>query len=221
MRNARILPMLSSKSSMAIMVYTQIKATHFKGTAVAILNSFANHLLIAMPSLKDPNFEHAVIYVCEHSDQGTVGLIINRPMQYPLKLVFDQMNIESPNNEVSERPLLFGGPVQPERGFVIHRPSGVWRSSLSLEGDVTVTTSNDIIHSIALGNGPQDAIIALGYTGWGEKQLDEEVRENRWLVCPFLPRIMYEVPYTERWRFASESILGIRVDHLSSEGGEA
>src|SRR5688500_1167237 len=119
-------------------------------------SSLANHLLIAMPSLKDPNFERSVIYVCEHHLQGTVGLIINRPMQFPLGLVFEQMQIQPITVDRNQLPLLFGGPVQPERGFVIHRPFGGWRSSLALRDDVTVTTSNDIIRAIAENRGPKD-----------------------------------------------------------------
>lgn len=187
---------------------------------MAIGTSFANQLLIAMPSLVDPNFQRAVIYVCEHNEQGTVGLIINRPMQYPLSLVFEQMNIQPIRAEQNNRPLLFGGPVQPERGFVIHRPIGGWRSSLSLRDDVTVTTSNDIIRAIADDKGPKDALITLGYAGWGEQQVEQEVLKNTWLVCPYRPEVLYEVPFSERWEYAG-AILGIRMSQLTSDAGHA
>ncbi|KTC84825.1 YqgE/AlgH family protein [Legionella brunensis] len=183
-------------------------------------SSLANHLLIAMPSMTDPNFERAVIYICEHHVQGTVGLIINRPMQYPLSLVFEQMQIEPTKNEYSQKPLLFGGPVQPERGFVIHRPIGGWRSSLALRDDVTVTTSNDIIRAIAADKGPKDALITLGYSGWGENQLEDEVMNNAWLVCPYTPELLYEVPFSERWEYAG-AVIGVKMNQLTSIAGHA
>ncbi len=121
---------------------------------MALQMSLANHLLVAMPSSKDVNFAQSVIYVCEHHVQGTVGLIINRPMQFDLNFVFNQLRIESTLPTAQHIPLLFGGPIQPERGFVIHRPFGHWRSSLSLLSDeVTITTSNDIIRAIAENKG--------------------------------------------------------------------
>lgn len=182
--------------------------------------SLANHLIVAMPSLTDPNFERTVIYICEHHVQGTVGLIINRPMQYPLSMVFEQMNIEPTSDKQNERPLLFGGPVQPERGFVIHRPTGGWRSSLSLRDDVTVTTSNDIIRAIAEDTGPKDALVTLGYAGWTENQLEQEVMSNVWLVCPYKAELMYDVPFDKRWEYAGLSI-GVKMSQLSSDVGHA
>lgn len=187
---------------------------------MALSSSLANHLLIAMPTLQDPNFDHAVIYICEHNAQGAVGLIINRPMQFPLKLVFDQLQIEPLTQEKNQNPLLFGGPVQTERGFVIHRPYGTWRSSLVLGEDVTVTTSSDIIHAIAKDTGPKDAIIALGYSGWEESQLDEELYKDAWLVCPYRAEILYEVPYEERWFYAGQSI-GVNMNQIYLGTGHA
>jgi putative transcriptional regulator len=183
-------------------------------------SSLANHLLIAMPSLTDPNFERSVIYICEHHPDGTVGLIINRPMRYPLGLVFEQMQIEPIRVEKNQMPLLFGGPIQPERGFVIHRPSGGWHSSLALPNDVTVTTSNDIIRAIAADKGPKDVLVALGYTGWGAKQLEQEVIDNVWLVCPYTPELLYEVPFAARWEYAGLTI-GVNMNQISSDAGHA
>ncbi len=187
---------------------------------MALENSFANHMLIAMPSQTDPNFRHTVIYVCEHQPQGTVGLIINRPMEYPLSLVFDQLQIQSIHKEQNNKPLLFGGPLQPERGFVIHRPLGGWRSSLVLRDDVTVTTSNDIIRAIAADHGPKDVLVTLGYVGWGEEQLEHEVMDNAWLVCPFKPELLYEVPFDQRWEYAGLTI-GVHMNQLTSSVGHA
>lgn len=182
--------------------------------------SLANHFLIALPALKDPNFERAVVFLCEHQAEGAIGLIINRPMQFPLKIVFDQLNIVPDPNVKYQTPLLFGGPIQPERGFVIHRPSGGWRSSLVLQEDVTVTTSNDIIRAIASNKGPKDALVTLGYTGWSESQLEQELMDNSWLVCPFKSELLYEVPFSERWLYAG-STLGVNMYEITSSAGHA
>ncbi|TAL63996.1 MAG: YqgE/AlgH family protein [Legionella sp.] len=187
---------------------------------MAIISSLANHLLVAMPSLNDPNFERTVIYVCEHHVQGSVGLIINRPMQFPLSIVFEQLKIEPIKVEQNSLPLLFGGPIQPERGFVIHKQMGEWRSSLHLQDGVTVTTSNDIIRAIAQDAGPKDVLVTLGYAGWVEDQLEKEVMDNFWLVCPYDPAILYEVPFADRWEYAGLT-LGVKMNQLSSNFGHA
>ena len=173
-----------------------------------------------MPSLHDPNFEKSVIYVCEHHSQGSVGLIINRPMQYPLSIVFEQLEIEPIRVEQNRTPLLFGGPIQPERGFVIHKQIGGWRSSLFLQDEVTVTTSNDIIRAIAQDVGPSDVLVTLGYSSWSEKQLEQEVMDNVWLVCPYKSELLYDVPFDQRWDYAG-SILGIKMNQLVSSVGHA
>jgi putative transcriptional regulator len=187
---------------------------------MSIISSLANHLLIAMPSLNDPNFERTVIYVCEHHEQGSVGLIINRPMKFTRALVFEQLHIEPVNVEQSHQPLMFGGPIQPERGFVIHKQFGGWRSSLFLQEEVTVTTSNDIIRAIAEGKGPPDVLITLGYAGWVEHQLEKEIRDNTWLVAPWDKGIVYDLPFEARWD-AAASALGIKMSQLSSNIGHA
>jgi len=179
--------------------------------------SLRGQLLVAMPSIADEAFEHTVIYVCEHQPEGAVGLIINQPLPYELGFMFDQLQIKSDSKKQKAKPLLFGGPVQPERGFVIHRPFGDWRSSLTLGDDVTITTSNDIIRAIACDDGPEDALVALGFVAWGAGQLDKEI-EAKWLVCPYDARLLYEVPFDKRWE---ETPLGIGVDihQLISTGG--
>jgi putative transcriptional regulator len=187
---------------------------------MGINTSLANSLLIAMPSHNESSFSKTVIYVCEHGLQGTVGLIINKPMQFPLGLVFDQLQIEPARVENNHLPLLFGGPLQPERGFVIHRPFGKWRSSLTLQEDVTITTSNDIIRAIAHDTGPKDVLVTLGYVGWGADQLDQEVIDNHWLVCPLKPELLYDVPFEQRWEYAGLSI-GVKMNQLTSSVGHA
>lgn len=188
---------------------------------MTIQMSLANHFLVSMPSLNDIVFAQSVIYVCEHHVQGTVGIIVNRPTEYPLSLVFDQLQIKSKFEEINNRPLLFGGPIQPERGFVIHRPVGHWRSSLSLFGDdVTITTSNDIIRAIADDTGPKEVLVALGYVGWESQQLEQEIVNDAWLVCPFKPELLYEVRFEDRWK-ATALTLGVHMDQLISSGGHA
>ncbi len=187
---------------------------------MATISSLANNLLIAMPSLHDPNFEKTVIYICEHREEGSVGLIINRPMQFSLSMVFEQLDIEPIHLEPNHLPLMFGGPVQPERGFVVHKQLGTWRSSLFLQDEVTITTSNDIIRAIAEDKGPKDVLVTLGYSGWIEKQLEKEILDNVWLVCPYRSEILYEVPFEERWEYAG-SILGIKMNQLSASAGHA
>lgn len=187
---------------------------------MALSTSLANQLLIAMPNSTETIFSKSVIYVCEHHSSGTVGLMINRPMQFPLSLVFEQLNIKPKGTESSHVPLLFGGPIQPERGFVIHRPLGGWRSSLALQEGVTITTSNDIIRAIADNQGPKDVLVTLGYASWGSEQLDQEVINDLWLVCPYSPELLYEVPFEQRWEYAGLSI-GVKMNQLISKVGHA
>lgn len=182
--------------------------------------SLANHLLIATPSLDLPYFEHAVIYVCEHHTEGTVGLIINRPMQQGLNLVFEQLQIQPLRSDKNKTPLLLGGPLQPERGFVIHRPCGTWQSSLALQPDVTITTSNDIIRAIAQDRGPENALVVLGYVGWLEHQLEDEIMHDAWIVCPFKAELIYDVPYADRWEAAGMSI-GVNMNQFTFGAGHA
>ncbi len=180
--------------------------------------SLANHFLVAMPLLDDVVFAQSVIYICEHHVQGTVGIMVNRPTEYPLDLIFQQLDIEASNPDTRDQPLLFGGPLQPERGFVIHRPGGVWRSSLALmKPDVTITTSNDIIRAIAKEQGPKDVLVALGYVGWESSQLEKEIIDDAWLVCPFKSELLYDVPFEDRWKSAGLS-LGVHMDQLISSG---
>ncbi len=181
--------------------------------------SLRGHLLVAMPSLHGSSFERSVIYICEHQPEGAVGLIINQPLQYPLNFMFEQLHIESGDAAKKNEPLLFGGPVQPERGFVIHRPFGSWRSSLILGEDVIITTSNDIIRAIARNDGPPDALVALGFVAWGEGQLDQEI-EDQWLVCPYQPELLYDTPFDERWEKTAQGI-GVDVKQLIGKAGHA
>lgn len=182
--------------------------------------SLANHFLVAVPSIKPSIFDQAVIYVCEHHEQGTVGLMVNRPMSFSLNLLFNQLHIEPSGGEQSNCPILFGGPYQPERGFVIHRPLGSWGSSIELQDGVAITTSNDIIRAIAKGVGPKDVLVTLGYVGWNAEILEKEVIDNVWLVCPYKAELLYEVPFEKRWSYAGLT-LGVNMQQLISDAGHA
>lgn len=179
-----------------------------------------NHVLIAMPSLFETSYKQAVIYICEHQDHGTVGLIVNRPTKHPLTMVFEQMHIDNITEDQHKKPVLFGGPIQQERGFVLHRPAGHWRTSTPLEDGIAVTTSSDILYSIAAGDGPTDSLVMLGYVGWDESQLEKEVLNNNWLICPYRSELLYEVPFEKRWEYAASTI-GVKVDQLVSNSGHA
>jgi putative transcriptional regulator len=185
------------------------------------LMSLTNQLLVATPLLNNLQFSHTVIYVCEHHDQGTVGLVINKPTNHAIGFVFDQLNLHPKQTERNHIPLLFGGPMQPERGFVIHRPFGVWHSSMTLvPGAVTITTSNDIIRALADDAGPQDALIVLGYVGWFGHQLEQEIMNDSWLVCPFKSELLYDVPFEDRWDATGRSI-GVTMNQLTLGVGHA
>ncbi|MFZ4076534.1 MAG: YqgE/AlgH family protein [Legionellaceae bacterium] len=182
--------------------------------------SLRHHFLVAMPTLNEAFFKRSVIYICEHQTKGTAGLIINQPMGESLELVFDQLHLEDPVHAQKNKPLLLGGPVQPERGFVIHRPFGSWRSSLRLDDDVTLTTSNDIIRAIAHDHGPHDALVALGFVGWEEGQLEKEIMADKWLVCPYHPALLYDVPFEHRWEQAAKT-MGVDMNYFIPGTGHA
>lgn len=182
-----------------------------------------NHILIATPAMKEktPELSETVIYICDHHQQGTVGLILNQPLPFEMKLVFEQLKIKDVSSEAIHLPVWFGGPLQPERGFVLHRPSGQWKTSLKLSKDVTITTSNDIIRAIAKTSSPSDSFLALGYVGWDPIQLEQEIlNDSMWLIGPFIPELLYDIPYEERWLYAGKSI-GVDMTRLSFGQGYA
>lgn len=182
--------------------------------------SMCNHFLIAMPSLADPNFYHSVTYVCEHNENGAMGLVINHSLELTLGDVLDQMDIDSDDPAVNGQQVFAGGPVQPERGFVLHRPAGSWDSMLAVTDDIAITTSRDILQSLASGDGPGDSLVALGYAGWAAGQLEQEMLANAWLSGPADHDIIFRVPSDERWR-AAASLLGVDLDRLSEDVGHA
>ena len=188
---------------------------------MADASSLTNHLLIAMPSLADPNFAHTVTLVCEHSvDKGALGIIINKPLPMTLSEVLSQMKLEASDPAVAARAVLRGGPVHKDRGFVVHRPGGEWDSSHSVSDAVQVTTSRDVLAAMARGEGPRDAFIALGYAGWEVGQLEREMLDNAWLSLPMNERIAFDLPYEERWQ-AAWQMLGVDSSRVSLVAGHA
>ena len=180
----------------------------------------SNHFLIAMPSLKDPNFSRTVTYICEHNADGAMGIIINRPMDFRLDEVLEHMGVDSDNAEVNDELVYAGGPVQRERGFVLHRPAGRWDSSLNISAEVAVTTSRDVLEAMALGSGPEEYLVALGYAGWGEGQLEQEMIDNAWLAGPMTPELMFHTPAEQRWSSAA-ALLGVDIRMMSNQVGHA
>ena len=183
-------------------------------------NSLAGHLLIAMPSMLDPNFSQTVTYICEHSDQGALGLIINRPLDIDLGEIFAQLELTDPDAAIAGNPVLQGGPVHRERGFVIHETEQNWENSMTVQDSIKVTTSKDILVAMANGRGPKRATVALGYAGWGAGQLEEEILANSWLNTPASSQIIFDTPFEQRWK-QSAQLLGIDMAQISPEAGHA
>jgi len=179
-----------------------------------------NQFLIAMPAMDDPNFSQSVTLVCEHNDQGALGIVINKALPMNLAEVFDQLGLDSEQSRVARQPVLRGGPVQTDRGFVLHTPQGNWESSLPFSERVHLTTSRDILDALARGEGPEHAVIALGYAGWGAGQLENEMAQNAWLTVPADERLLFDTPLDERWQAACR-LLGVDLLHLSSDAGHA
>src|SRR5580765_6146459 len=146
------------------------------------MTTLTNNFLIAMPSMRDPSFKRGVAFLCQHGEEGAMGLLVNRLSEYRLGDVLAQMNLSSASAEVGDSPVLIGGPVQPERGFVLHTPHGQWESSFKISDSICVTTSRDVLAAIAAGNGPRDALVTLGYSGWSAGQIETELKENAWLT---------------------------------------
>lgn len=184
--------------------------------------SLTGHLLLAMPGMADPNFRQAVTYICEHTPSGALGIVINKPMEMDLGEVFEQLNLELDTDAplLSAQPVLCGGPVQTERGFVLHDAARKWDATTSVGHSIYVTTSQDILSDLAAGKGPARIVLALGYAGWGAGQLEREILENAWLTVPASADIVFDTPYEQRWQKAVSS-LGIDPANLSLDAGHA
>ncbi len=182
-------------------------------------SNFTNQFLIAMPGLEDPNFFHSVTYICEHNEQGAMGIVINQPTDLTLKTVLDHMDIEA-DDKAAEIPVFHGGPVQTDRGFVLHSPAGAWSSSMPVSEGVQVTTSRDILEAMARHEGPKDVLVALGYAGWGAGQLEQEIADNAWLTTPADLDILFRLPPDQRWQ-AAAARLGVDLSLISGDAGHA
>lgn len=182
--------------------------------------SLKNHFLIAMPSMADPNFAQTLTYICEHNEHGAMGIVINRPLEVMVGEVLEQLNIEDYAADFDHLPVLCGGPVQLDRGFVLHRDGSQWDASSNINEGLCITSSRDILDAIAHGRGPEESLIALGYAGWGDGQLDEEMAQNAWLSVQADPDIIFNTPFEQRWQ-AAASLLGIDLSLLSMETGHA
>jgi putative transcriptional regulator len=181
--------------------------------------SLANHFLIAMPALADPNFARTVTLICEHSADGAMGLVINRITELHLRDILEQLEIESTSPQAS-LPVYLGGPVQNNRGFVVHEPLGSWDSTLPVTETIGVSTSRDILDAIAHDRGPDHCLITLGYAGWGAGQLEREISENAWLSVPARRDILFDLEPEQRWR-AAAGLVGVDLNMLSGEAGHA
>ena len=179
-----------------------------------------NQLLIAMPYMGDPSFAQTVVLICDHNAQSALGLILNKPLPMRMGEIFEQLEIELGKGPLRERQVLRGGPMQTDRGFVVHRAFGEWDSTLKVSDALHVTTSKDILAAMARGEGPQEAVVALGYAGWEGGQLEEELRANAWLSAPVDLGLIFELPFESRWHAAGR-LLGVELSRVSPTGGNA
>jgi putative transcriptional regulator len=186
--------------------------------------NLTNHFLIAMPGMEGDTFAGTVIYLCEHTEKGALGLVINKPIDIKLKNLFEKVELTLDRDDLAEAPVYFGGPVQTERGFVLHEPLGDdaahYNSSLQIPGGLEMTTSKDVLEALSNGAGPKKVLVTLGYSGWGAGQLEEEMKRNSWINVSAAPEIIFDTPVEQRYDRAL-SLLGIDARMLSQEAGHA
>jgi len=182
--------------------------------------NLTNHFLIAMPNMVDPFFARTLTYLCEHNDQGALGLVVNRPIDLTLQALFERLSLALKQHEIADAPVYYGGPVQTDRGFVLHAPPGDWQSTLRVREAIGLTTSKDILEAVGRGEGPQRMMVTLGYAGWSAGQLEHELSQNAWLTVEARDAIIFDLPSEERLPAAME-LLGIDFARLSDEAGHA
>ncbi|MBI3383494.1 MAG: YqgE/AlgH family protein [Aquabacterium sp.] len=186
--------------------------------------NLTNQFLIAMPGMRDGNFAGTVVYMCEHNDKGALGLVINRPIDINLKHLFEKVDLSLERPDLASRPVFFGGPVQTERGFVLHESldaeGGHYNSTLKVAEGLEMTTSRDVLEALSNGAGPRKVFITLGYSGWSAGQLEEELSRNGWLTVDAEPDIIFNTPVEQRYDKAL-SLLGIDRNFLMGEAGHA
>lgn len=182
--------------------------------------NFTDHFLIAMPNMVDPNFSGTLTYICDHGEQGALGVVINRPIDLSLEKLFEQIGLTLDDERLSRLPVYYGGPVQVERGFVLHRPVGEWNSTLAVNERVGLTTSKDILVATGRREGPAQILVTLGYAGWAPGQLENEIKQNAWLTVAADPDVIFDLPPEERLP-AAMHLLGIDLAMLSKDAGHA
>jgi putative transcriptional regulator len=188
-------------------------------------SNFTNQFLIAMPGMGDESFAGAVVYLCEHTDKGALGLVINKPIDIKLKNLFEKVELTLDREDIAEEPVYYGGPVQTERGFVLHErldaDGGHYSSTLAIPGGaLEMTTSKDVLEALSNGNGPRKLLVTLGYSGWGAGQLEDEIKRNGWITVEAEPGVIFDTPVEQRYHRAL-SLLGIDPALLSAEAGHA
>lgn len=183
--------------------------------------NFTHQCLIAMPDMQDGRFAQTVTYIVRHDDDGAVGLVVNRPLELTVDELLKEVRLpvitDTPH---PDQPVLYGGPVSTEAGFVLHEDKGHWNSSLEVDDNLCVTSSRDILDAISQGKGPSRYQILLGYAGWSAGQLEKEIAENAWLVCPADSKLLFDLPYENRWEAAARRI-GVDMRLLSGQVGHA
>ena len=181
--------------------------------------NLTSHFLIAMPAMADPNFSRTLTFVCEHNERGALGIVVNRPIDVTLGTLFRQVAIPLDDELLASERLFYGGPVQFDHGFVLHRPLGAWKSTLPV-GDIGLTTSRDILEAMADAGGPREKLVALGYAGWAPGQLEDEIKRNGWLTVDADVDLIFNVPPEARYD-AAMKVLGVNFMNLSEEAGHA
>lgn len=180
----------------------------------------ANQLLIALPSLEEGAFSRSVALICQHDEDGAMGIVVNRASEYTLGEVLGQMGIDGGSDELRAQLVLAGGPVHPERGFVLHDGGRHWESTMGITGELFLTTSRDILEAMANGEGPTNAVVALGCAGWGAGQLEQELTDNDWLTAPADAELLFDMPLDARWQ-AAAGLIGVDLAHLAGYSGRA
>ncbi|MGZ8198038.1 MAG: YqgE/AlgH family protein [Burkholderiales bacterium] len=182
--------------------------------------NLTEHFLIAMPNMVDPHFAKSLTFICEHNEQGALGVVVNRPIEMNLHALLEQVSIAPESESFKSIPVHFGGPVQVDRGFVLHMPRGEWQSTLAVGADVGLTTSKDILQAVARGEGPRQMLVTLGYAGWAPGQLEHELAQNAWLTVPAKAQVIFDLPAEERLP-AAMALLGVDFASLSDTAGHA
>jgi len=190
------------------------------GRISASSDCLRDHFLLAMPGLSEGLFSHSITYICEHGESGAMGIVINQPLDLSVAEIFEHLQITA-RNDFSEMPVMAGGPVQIDHGFVLHRDQSTdWEASLKVTEEITLTTSRDILRAIARNEGPSEHLIALGYAGWSAGQLEHELAENSWLTLPANSDVIFSTPADQRLG-AAAALLGIDMNLISGEAGHA